>query len=242
MVKMRNPWLYLTLLWRSVAYFTKEVTSRLAKRPLVFNGRLANRGLTSLAKEVTGVLRVSVLYICTFYTFAYQVGYHYATKLECVPYIHQPNIYIDGDKWALYCRGLFQIQFIIWMYVCDSLNLFLWVQLTALVQIILRRWTCDHNPHHNPNVILFRLGTHIWFARAQINDIIYTCFLWVFDWVIMNCVRFINYAGKAKLLLFPYFYHDGELKHNCFLCNKKSKIRKNQCNQVLINHIWEPND
>ena len=31
----------------SVASFTKEVNSRLAKRPLVFNGRLANRGLTS---------------------------------------------------------------------------------------------------------------------------------------------------------------------------------------------------
>ena len=37
-----------------VASFTKEVNTRLAKRPLVFNGRLANRGLTSLVKEVTG--------------------------------------------------------------------------------------------------------------------------------------------------------------------------------------------
>ena len=37
----------------SVAYFTKEVNPRLAKRPLVFNGRLANRGLTSLVKEAT---------------------------------------------------------------------------------------------------------------------------------------------------------------------------------------------
>ena len=31
-----------------VASFTKEVNPRLAKRPLVFNGRLANRGLTFL--------------------------------------------------------------------------------------------------------------------------------------------------------------------------------------------------
>ena len=31
--------------------FTKEVNSRLAKHPLVFNGCLANRGLTSLVKE-----------------------------------------------------------------------------------------------------------------------------------------------------------------------------------------------
>ena len=38
-----------------VAYFTKEDNSRLAKHPLVFNGRLANRELTSLVKEATGV-------------------------------------------------------------------------------------------------------------------------------------------------------------------------------------------
>ena len=36
-----------------VASFTQEVNPRLAKRPLVFNGRLANRGLTSLVKEAT---------------------------------------------------------------------------------------------------------------------------------------------------------------------------------------------
>ena len=34
--------------------FIKEVNSRLAKRPLVFNGSLANRGLTSLVKQATG--------------------------------------------------------------------------------------------------------------------------------------------------------------------------------------------
>ena len=37
----------------AVASFTKEVNLRLAKHPLVFNGRLANRGLTSLVKEAT---------------------------------------------------------------------------------------------------------------------------------------------------------------------------------------------
>ena len=37
-----------------VASFTKEVNSRLAKRPLFFNRLLANRGLTSLEKEATG--------------------------------------------------------------------------------------------------------------------------------------------------------------------------------------------
>ena len=34
--------------------FTKEFNPRLGKRPLVFNGRLVNRGLTSLIKEATG--------------------------------------------------------------------------------------------------------------------------------------------------------------------------------------------
>ena len=38
---------------RSVASFTKEVNPRLAKRPLKTNGRLANRGSTSLVKEAT---------------------------------------------------------------------------------------------------------------------------------------------------------------------------------------------
>ena len=37
-----------------VAFFTKDVNWRLAKRRLVFNGRLANRQLTSLVKEATG--------------------------------------------------------------------------------------------------------------------------------------------------------------------------------------------
>ena len=40
---------------QTVASFTKEVKPRLAKHPLVFDGRLANRGLTSLVKEATWV-------------------------------------------------------------------------------------------------------------------------------------------------------------------------------------------
>ena len=43
--------------WWPVAYFTKEVNLRLAKCRLIFNGRLAKRGLTSLVKEVTGINR-----------------------------------------------------------------------------------------------------------------------------------------------------------------------------------------
>ena len=38
-----------------VASFTKEVNLRLAKSPLKTKGCLANRGLTSLVKEATGV-------------------------------------------------------------------------------------------------------------------------------------------------------------------------------------------
>ena len=38
-----------------MASFAKEVNWRFAKRPLKTNGRLANRGLTSLVKEATGI-------------------------------------------------------------------------------------------------------------------------------------------------------------------------------------------
>ena len=43
-----------------VASFTKEVNQRLAKRPLINNGRLANHRLTSLVKESTYVLLIYV--------------------------------------------------------------------------------------------------------------------------------------------------------------------------------------
>ena len=39
--------------------FTREVNSWLAKRPLVFNRRLGNRGLISLVKEATGICHAS---------------------------------------------------------------------------------------------------------------------------------------------------------------------------------------
>ena len=42
-----------------MASFTKEVNPRLAKRPLIFNGRLANRGLTFLVKEATAGVYLS---------------------------------------------------------------------------------------------------------------------------------------------------------------------------------------
>ena len=40
--------------WNRLWPLTKEINSRLAKRPLVFNGRLANRGSISLVKDATG--------------------------------------------------------------------------------------------------------------------------------------------------------------------------------------------
>ena len=43
-----------------VASFNKEVNPRMAKRPLKINGRLADRRLTSLVKEATGVRQFSV--------------------------------------------------------------------------------------------------------------------------------------------------------------------------------------
>ena len=44
---------YCTLL-QTVASCIKDINSRLAKRPLVFNGRLANLVFTTLVKEATG--------------------------------------------------------------------------------------------------------------------------------------------------------------------------------------------
>ena len=41
------------MIYTTVASFTKEVNPRSAKRLLIFNGRLANRGLTSLVREAT---------------------------------------------------------------------------------------------------------------------------------------------------------------------------------------------
>ena len=45
---------YSVFCWRPVTSFTTEVNSKLAEFPLVFNGRLANRGLTSLITEPSG--------------------------------------------------------------------------------------------------------------------------------------------------------------------------------------------
>ena len=41
---------------KPVACFTKEVNPRLAKHPLETNGRLANRGLTSLVKQAEAAM------------------------------------------------------------------------------------------------------------------------------------------------------------------------------------------
>ena len=45
-----------------MASFTKEVYWQLAKRPLILNGHLANRQLTSLVKEATGTCQAASHY------------------------------------------------------------------------------------------------------------------------------------------------------------------------------------
>ena len=64
-----------------VASFTKEVNQRLAKRPLKTNGRLANRGLTSLVKEATGGLTWSYL-------------------MEVAPHSPLQNCWSQADAWG----------------------------------------------------------------------------------------------------------------------------------------------
>ena len=51
--KLLNFYSNVTEIGSTVASFTKEVNSRLAKRALKTNGRLANLELTSLVKEAT---------------------------------------------------------------------------------------------------------------------------------------------------------------------------------------------
>ena len=63
---------------RAVAFFTKEVNPRLAKRPLKSNGRLANRGLTSFVKDAT-VIHMRLFYVLAKAwpmrkNFIYQIG------------------------------------------------------------------------------------------------------------------------------------------------------------------------
>ena len=55
-----NVFSYQMLFCTPVAFFTKEVNPWLAKCPLVFNGRLVNRGLTSLIKEATEGFKLSL--------------------------------------------------------------------------------------------------------------------------------------------------------------------------------------
>ena len=65
---MLAPWTLLSGYWHAstVASFTKEVHPRLAKRPLIFNGRLANPGVTSLVKEPASTPEPQQSYILWF--------------------------------------------------------------------------------------------------------------------------------------------------------------------------------
>ena len=51
----------------TVASLTKEVNPRLAKRPLVFNGRLANRELASLVKRLLAFFDMDIGILSRFF-------------------------------------------------------------------------------------------------------------------------------------------------------------------------------
>ena len=77
----------------AVPSFTQEVNPRLAKRPLKNNGRLANRGSTSLVKEGTGVIACQRRYanFCTQNFVVYQEYYEHLLKIN-IPHIFLHNV------------------------------------------------------------------------------------------------------------------------------------------------------
>ena len=95
--------------------FTKEVNPRSAKRPLVFNGRLANRGLPSFIKEATCIGRmrdimdiINKTYIWHIYIYMYclinNVGIHMqrAKPWESLGIVTGCNEKTTSLNWELY--------------------------------------------------------------------------------------------------------------------------------------------
>ena len=78
-----------------VASFTKEVNPRLAKRPLKINGRLANRGLTSIVKEATGLISKTI------YELNYMIFLHEKSPANQVIILRMP--------WQPSCPELYKI-------------------------------------------------------------------------------------------------------------------------------------
>ena len=60
-----------------MASFTKEVNTRLAKRPLVLNGPLANHWLISLVKEAAGGHYKCSIWYMYIYKYRYRYNYRY---------------------------------------------------------------------------------------------------------------------------------------------------------------------
>ena len=83
--------------------FTKAVNQRLAKRPLVFNGRLANRWLTALVKETTGVQGHAQLGAGTSSDFVIDEIYHASSWLD-QQRGHQTSTISDGPGDMLYSQ------------------------------------------------------------------------------------------------------------------------------------------
>ena len=111
-----------------VASFTKEVNPWLAKRPLVFNGRLANRGLTSLVKETTisYLTRWVLNKMATVLQTPFQI--HFVEKKNYIKILRKfvPERPIgywfsirsdkrEGELWGLFC------EFKLWSWFCFSI-------------------------------------------------------------------------------------------------------------------------
>ena len=89
-----------------VASCTKEVNSRLAKRPLVFNGRLANRGLTSLVNrpqlvnEKNGARHAPNVYC----SIEYQLQFRQCTSVQrklSFKFYHGTSSWVHRRYWRL---------------------------------------------------------------------------------------------------------------------------------------------
>ena len=89
---------------RPVASFTKEVNSRLAKRPLVFNGRLANRGLTHYDDVIMTMLASQITSLTVVYSIVYsdvnQRKHQSSASLAFVREIHRGPVNFP-HKWPV---------------------------------------------------------------------------------------------------------------------------------------------
>ena len=97
-----------------VASFTNKVNPRLAKRPLVFNGRVANRRLTSLVKEATGRCQ-AIIWTNAGTLLTGDLGTNFSLIL--IEIDDQENVFeMSSVKWRPFCLGLNQLKYQFCMY------------------------------------------------------------------------------------------------------------------------------